>query len=214
MRPGEHMKKIISLVAPIVLMFGTFGMANASMLNFDDIALADGARVYLSTYHDLHFINAAAKNPTPTEYSAAGVVSPDNAVYNPYGDPLSIYTNTSTTFDLNSAFFTAQVTTDLQIDAYGYHNGAEVYHDVFTVGRETPFNAVFNWSGVDKVTFAGSGGSYGYSNSALHKYFVMDNFVYNEPMSSVPIPSAILLLGSGLLGLSGVAGRRKFRGQI
>ncbi len=208
------MKKINSLAATIVLMFGIFGMANASMLNFDDIYLADGSSVSLSNYHDLRFTNAAAKNPTLTEYSAAGVVSPDNAVYNRYGDPLSIYTNSPTTFDLNSAFFTAQVTTDLQIDAYGYHNGVEVYHDVFTVGRETPFNALFNWSGVDKVTFAGSGGSYGFSNSALRKYFVMDNFVYNEPMSSVPIPSAILLLGSGLLGLSGVAGRRNFVGKI
>ncbi|OPX81634.1 MAG: hypothetical protein A4E43_00627 [Methanosaeta sp. PtaB.Bin005] len=60
----------------------------------------------------------------------------------------------------------------------------------------------FGWSGIDRLEF--SSAPLGVNPWDYH--FAMDNFTYE----AVPIPSAVWLLGSGLLGLLGL--KRKFLG--
>jgi hypothetical protein len=82
----------------------------------------------------------------------------------------------------------------------GYLDGTEV-------GSIT-FNLADNWqqvtgnlSNIDKLVFE-------LTYDGTHGFYLLDNLVLNES-SSVPEPSALLLLGSGLVGL--IAGRKMFR---
>ncbi|MFA5111429.1 MAG: VPLPA-CTERM sorting domain-containing protein [Desulfobaccales bacterium] len=59
-----------------------------------------------------------------------------------------------------------------------------------------------NFTGIDTLIFEAAGGA--------GRYFLMDGFTYN-PVSSAPLPSTVLLLGSGIIGLALLRRRKKCR---
>lgn len=65
----------------------------------------------------------------------------------------------------------------------------------------------FGWN-VDRLSFSSAGGvdHAGYAGNGTH--FAMDNFTYNEVLSSVPEPETYAMFAVGL-GLLGVFGRRR-----
>ncbi len=78
----------------------------------------------------------------------------------------------------------------------GIRNGQVVYSANILAGQSPTLNQL-NWQSIDEVKVTS------HYNTG---HFVIDDLQYS--MSSVPIPTAAWLLGSGLLGLIGMARRK------
>jgi hypothetical protein len=131
-----------------------------------------------------------------------GTVSGDYVSFKAYGNPVIVQ---GSPFTFNGAYFTtAQPEDDLVIKIQGYSGANKLYETTITPSFSAATWFDFNYVGIDTLIIIGSGSFVG-SNSS--RRFAMDNFTFNEP-TPVPIPAALWLLGSGLLGLIGFSNSR------
>lgn len=81
----------------------------------------------------------------------------------------------------------------------GYRAGVEVFESVHLYGEVSEFISV-EWAGIDKVQFV----------STSFDFFIVDDFQFRleDASPAVPIPSTILLLGTGFVAVAGLS--RKF----
>jgi hypothetical protein len=113
----------------------------------------------------------------PSGYQA-GVVSPKNVVYPINGD---IYTSQNGSiagglFDLLSAYMTATLNDDLNVQVLGYIGGTLIYSNNYVLNATTPTLIQFNYYGVDEVDFITSGGlPHGGYGPGFDEGFAMDN---------------------------------------
>jgi hypothetical protein len=76
----------------------------------------------------------------------------------------------------------------------GYHQGTKIFESAHLSGGAQAYLNV-NWPGVDYVNFV----------CTAYDYFIIDDVKYNV----IPLPGAIWLLGTGLLGLGATSWRKK-----
>jgi hypothetical protein len=198
---------LTSVVVGALLLFGSSSLF-ATVITFDD--LTGGTGQIPNGYAGLNWNNfwwiiGAADNPSGY---TNGTVSQPNVAYN-FGGNAAAFSNSNSSFTLNSGYFTAAWNDGLAITVVGMLGGIQVVGDTqtFVVNTSGPTLETFNWSGIDEVGFSSAGGVHhvGYIGSGTQ--FVLDNLAINEP-STVPEPSSVLLLGTGLLALIGMAWRR------
>jgi hypothetical protein len=133
----------------------------------------------------------------PSGYEA-GMISSPNVVYNGSGNPASI--TRSGAFDFDSAYMTAAIMDNLQLEVKGYLNGVLKYDNTYTLSATSPTLIHFNDFYVDTVDLITSGGTpHGYPNFAPGEVFAMDNLTVN--LSPVPEPSMVELLSVGIIAL-------------
>jgi hypothetical protein len=141
---------------------------------------------------------------TPTETSSNPIGSRN--VINYWG-ALSLGISFDSTVDVNGAYFAMQGSSGNSttgVRAHGYLNGVETsVTNWFTDIDATNSWFDMNLTNVDRVVIESQavingGGWYG-----------MDNFTYNEAVSAVPVPAAVWLFGSGIIGLVGFSRRKK-----
>jgi hypothetical protein len=132
-----------------------------------------------------------------------GVVSPPNVAFNGYGDPASVSNANSFTF--NSVYMTAAWNDGLDVLVQGYVGLYPFYSQLLVVNTSPAKQYVFNWTGVDKVSFTSSGGTpAGYLGSGEH--IVFDDLTVSNV---TPEPQTLLLLATGLTGIGAVIRRRR-----
>ena len=86
-----------------------------------------------------------------------GIVSPDDVAYNCAENPASI--TSAGPFTFNSAYFTGGWNNGLNIQVTGYLNGKLVDSKSFTVNASGPTLETFNWTDINVLDFASSGGT-------------------------------------------------------
>lgn len=195
--------RIFCLLFGLALMLCAFGVANATVVTFDDLPDSDGwiSNGYAGfNWNNFYYFNADTFSGNPSGFQN-GIVSPHNVAFNAFGDPAAL---SDSVFTFNSAYFTAAWNDGLSIDITGKNSGNQLYFATITVNTSGPTLFSSNWTGIDELDFYSYGGvSHGYGGGGNH--FAMDNFTYN----AVPEPATMLLLGLGLVGLAGV--RRKIQ---
>jgi hypothetical protein len=135
-----------------------------------------------------------------------GVVSGPNVAFNGFGDPASV--SSSTPFTLDSLFMTAAWTNGLNVLVQGFVGANPFYSQSFVLNTYTPTRFVFNWTGVDSVSFASSGGvDAGYIGHG--EQIAFDNM--SMTVNVTPEPATLLLIGTGLAGIGGAVRRRRRR---
>lgn len=181
------MKKI----ALIIMMAMNIAGASAATITFDDLGgstspIANGyAGFNWSNFWSLDGLSYGAG------YSA-GVVSARNVGFNGYDSPASF--SSASPFSLDNAYVTKAWGAGLT--HFEGYNGATLLYSMDVYSTTTaPTFVTFNWTGLDKVVMSDGDGS---------QHTAIDNITVN----SVPVPAAAWLLGSGLLGLVGVARRK------
>ena len=206
--------RLLGAVCTFVLTLGVYTNSQSSTLTFDDITVIDFAAIpdgyggfdwHYPTPNGFRAMNPAnTASPIPGSGYENGIVSGTNIAF---GNSSNITIDRSISgeaFNFQSAWLTAAWHDGLNIQVVGKLSGATIYSTTVTVDTDSPTLFTFNYLGIDTLLFTSSGGtSAGLGGSGVD--FAMDDFSF----SAVPIPPALYLFGSGLLGLVGVAKRKK-----
>ena len=188
------MKNTIKYLAGSMLLAGSLG-AQAAILDFEGGSLGgfSGSNIYTldtSSYQNSGYTH--------------GVVSGKYVAYNGYGSAASLSSLSS--FLFTGAYFTGAWNDGLSITVNGFLGGVATLSKTFVVDSLAPTWQSFGWN-VDSLSFSSAGGvDHGYGGGGNH--FALDNFTYNEVLSSVPEPETYAMFAVGL-GLLGVFGRRR-----
>ncbi|MGD0262730.1 MAG: immunoglobulin domain-containing protein [Verrucomicrobiota bacterium] len=155
--------------------------SGAQVLTFDDLPETVNGLAVANGYGALNWNNfgeidglGLANYVGPSGYTA-GVVSPNNVVFNGDGLPASI-SSAGAPFNLDSAYLTAAWNDNLQVQAFGFVGSNNLaFSNTWTLSATAPTLVQFNYTNVTEVDFVSSGGAPhpGYSGSGEH--FVMDN---------------------------------------
>lgn len=200
------MKRLLGLLLATGMIFGSAAMADATVVHFDDLSHYTSMPSIPNGYGGLNWSNMAPYNTT---FGAAlsgyknGVVSPKNVAFNKLGNPAVI--SRLTPFDFTGAYLTGAWNNGLNINLKGYNGVNLVYDSTVVVNSTSPTYFNFNYLGITSLRLNSYGGVHGGYTGGIGTHLVLDNFTYN-PVSSVPEPSTLFLLGSGAIGL--IAARR------
>jgi len=202
----------LSCVAAIMGMPSTAG---ATTLDFESVGQAGDEAVIPNEYGGFdwsNFLVIDGEDEYP-EYPGNGyvngTVSGDFVAFNRRSQPIASITRDST-FNFIGAAFTAAWNEDLLVDVKGYLDGALLYSTTLTLSTQLYADLLFNWSGIDELTFFSYGGfdQLGYGGG---RQFVIDDLQYTNVVAT-PIPAALPLFATAMLGL-GVMARRRSRKQ-
>jgi len=196
-----------AVIGALVGIFLVVGSAQATVLDFDDLAdqtilgnyggLTWGSQEWRVMDLDLYAPGTGYQN---------GVVSEDNIVYNRYGN---FGTVSDGTFNFDGAYLTAAWNDGLNIEVNGYLNNVLQYSQIVVVDTTGPTWFQADYTGVDSLTFDSFGGvNVGLGGEGTQ--FAMDNFTFNEGQKEyIPEPATMSLLGIGLVGMAARKLRRR-----
>jgi hypothetical protein len=186
-----------------LLFLFNFSLASADTINFDDLAGDFGP--VPNSYKGLDWNSAnltGVVNVNPFLIPGVDYTGiKDNAFFNAYGylspTTTTIKTSDGGTFDFLSGFWTAGITGDVDIKFQGHLKDQLVFESsVYNLNSTSVTPVVLNWYGIDSLSI--------YSTAAV---WTADNLEIDAHPSAVPLPAAVWLFVSGLLGLVGL--RRK-----
>jgi hypothetical protein len=194
-------KAAVVLVGATVAVISTPGSAKALTVNFDDLSASIAP--ISNGYAGLDWNNFYAFNSgsVATGYTN-GRVSLQNVAFNADGRPAEI--SSAGTFTFNSTYLTGAWNNGLDILVEGFQGGTSLFTRSLTVDSTSPTLFTFDWVGIDRLKFTSSGGvDAGYNGGGTH--FAMDNFTFNEPITTVPTPALL----PGLIGMGFTAWRKR-----
>ena len=120
-----------------------------------------------------------------------------------FGNPTPALTNANGT-PVSFTFDTSRVNVS-SLSLGGISNNAPVTIDVFGSINNTSLSTSNNWTETTNVS--GLGNIAQFDLTLLESSVTFVQFEY-DPVSAVPVPAAVWLFGSGLIGLIGVARRK------
>jgi hypothetical protein len=195
------MKKIFCSVVLCSALFGV-NAAQSAVLTFDDLpgdtsAVTNGYGGF--NWNGATQIGSISDSFHPGSGYDLGTVSPNNTVYNYYGyTPTYIDWAGAGTFDFNGAYWTSAWDSAQTLTFEGWNDGSLLYSsNAFAINNQSPLWIALNWTGIDHLVINNSG-----------SHWAMDNFTFNENVNAVPVPAAVWLFGSGLMGLMGFNRKR------
>lgn len=104
------------------------------------------------------------------------VLSESNAVFNAFGNPLTIQSANGNPFSLYAASVAAAWNDNLQLTVVGYRSSVPVVTNTFTLSVFTVLNVEFNgYIELDEVIFSSSGGTLNPTVDNTGTQFGMDN---------------------------------------
>ncbi len=180
--------------------------AYATEITFDDIAegyiVPDGYQGF--DWDNMLFVQAGSG------YFGTGLVSSPYVAINQFGDMATM--SSATQFSFNGGTFTGGWNDGLTLTITGYLGSAAKFTKTVILDTATQLTLAMGWGGIDRVTFASSGGVTNPELEGGGTHFVVDNIHVNEyagDMPNVPLPAALPLFGTGLLALAARARKRK-----
>jgi hypothetical protein len=195
------MRKKQSLsVAALLLGLALPSAGRAQTIDFDNLTPGFGGSAVTNGYGGLNWANIYALNTiSGNPFAPVTAASSPNVIFPGNGAPSSISV-ASGTFTLGSidfiqwAPFLGALAPSTTVT--GFNGATQLFQTVVPLGSSYA-TTVFNWSGVDLVTFDQSGAG----------WYVADNVVLGQvgggpPTTTAPEPTTVGLLAAGLLGVA------------
>lgn len=196
------MKKTFALLFSMALVM-VAATGHAQTIDFED--RPDGNQQIFGVYAGFDWSNfSTISRGTNPGSGYDNAMDGDRAAFNRFGNPASL--SSGSTFFFQSALIGAAWNNGLTVQIQGLLNGTLLFSESVVVNTtgSTLFN--FGWGGINQLAFTASGGTdMGLGGSGTH--FVIDNMVFGDAQA-VPEPIAMLLLGTGLLGVGAIRRRR------
>ncbi len=216
---NQYAQLLSMRVFGILLLYGAAGPASALLIDFEDIAQPSGtvtngspdqiSRGFLfdSQFDHFHIGN----DPTDGSLSWNGTTWLGADWFTPYLVTMSSGSVFSLNqLDIGELNLTNGLATTIQVTG-NYDGGGSISTDIIMdlvadgPGSLVDFQTVLfdsTWSNLSSVTFFTTEGSGDYG-------FVLDDIIVNNQPNPVPIPAAVWLFGTALIGLVGFGKRRK-----
>ncbi|MCC5625664.1 PEP-CTERM sorting domain-containing protein [Nostoc sp. CHAB 5715] len=203
-------------IAATVIVLGIGAVAQATVLTFDDIAPISYLSPIPNGYGGFNWDNFYYRNGSDSAISLTGYdngrVSGDYLSFNGFGEPAVV---SDGIFDFNSAYLTAAWNDGLSITVEGLNRGATLYSKTVVVNTTQPTLVNFDYFGVDELKFTAFGGvepDYLISKGGPGTQFTLDNFTFNEKVTSVPEPTLLpALLSIATLSAGSVLRRKQLK---
>ncbi|MBD2524137.1 PEP-CTERM sorting domain-containing protein [Nostoc sp. FACHB-133] len=205
-------------IATTVIVFGIGAVAQATVLTFDDIASTPNFAPIPNGYggfnwNNFYYLNGSGtRGVSLTGYKNGynnGRVSGDYISFNGYGDPALL---SDGIFDFNSVYLTAAWNNGLSVTVEGFKSGATLYSKTVVVDTTQPTLVNFDYFGIDELRFMSFGGvepDYLIERGGSGTQFALDNFTFNEKVTSVPEPTLLPAILSIATVSAGSVLRRK-----
>ncbi|QLE47163.1 PEP-CTERM sorting domain-containing protein [Nostoc sp. C057] len=200
-------------IAVTVIVLGIGAVAQATVLTFDDIAPIPVNDRISNGYGGLNWDNFDYINGSNTALSLTGYdngrVSGDYVAFNGFGDTALV---SDGIFNFNSAYLTAAWNNGLSVTVEGFKSGATLYSKTVVVDTTQPTLVNFDYLGIDELRFTSFGGvepDYLIETGGSGTQFVLDNFTFNEKVTSVPEPTLLPAILSIATVSAGSVLRRK-----
>lgn len=201
-----RVRGLFAVMIALVVLGGFASGVSAATLDFESLGTPSVSKPINDGYGDLNWDNFSVVTGSrfpqfPGNGYTNGASSGQYVGFNNFAEPASF--SSGSTFDFISASLTAAFNDGLELDVVGYLNGAQIYTRSITLTTEMYATILFNWTGIDMVTFNSHGGTPKFSVSG--EQFAIDDLT----VVKTPIPAALPLLATGLLGLGYAARRRR-----
>ncbi|NEU82821.1 PEP-CTERM sorting domain-containing protein [Nostoc sp. UIC 10630] len=200
-------------IAATVIVLGIEAVAQATVLTFDDITSTPNFAPIPNGYGGFNWNNFYYQNGSTTLVSLSGYdtgrVSGDYVSFNGFGNPALV---SDSIFDFNSAYLTAAWNNGLSVTVEGFKSGATLYSKTVVVDTTQPTLVNFDYFGIDELRFTSFGGvepDYLIETGGSGTQFALDNFTFNEKVTSVPEPTLLPAILSIATVSAGSVLRRK-----
>lgn len=174
----------------------------ADVINFDDLPPGSGDFIP-SPYAGFNWNNFAySQYGLPGTGYSNGLVSPPNYAFNAFGEDASVTAATGP-FTFSGGQFTSAWRDDLQLVITGYQGTTAVDTATLDLQVGGPFQFMTDWTNLDSLTFAASGGTQHPGLFGNSTAFVLDDLVMGNA-AAVPEPAtwALMLVGFMLIGFA------------
>jgi hypothetical protein len=181
----------------------------AGVITFDEFAVPDGNTGALaSPYQGFTWVNFSLLDPGGVFAGSGyenGLVSSENVAFTSgFG-----YFSSATPFTFDSVYMSAAWRDGVRVRVIGLLGATELFSTSFLVDHTGPNLFTFNWGGINTVHIATSGGVEVPGLVGSGEYVAIDNIAIN----TVPEPTSLLLLGTGIVGVAARVRNRRRKQQ-
>jgi hypothetical protein len=204
-RKDSSLKTLAPILSGLLLILSAPFAIHAAVLTFDDIAPTHVSSIPNGyggfDWEEMWYLDG--QDIALMSGYINGTVSGDYVAFN---YDAQVATVSGSLFNFEGAYLTGVWNDQLNITVKGFLSGAEVYSRTVVADYNSPTWFDLNFNGIDELTFYSFGGVPVPDLEGGGAHFAMDDFTYNT--SRIPLPTTLLLLGSGLAGVAAL--RKRF----